>query len=360
MESAFIDNQTHILKDDLIHAIQQGDTLSMAGSVFSMYAFEELHDELQLLDEFRFIYTQPTFLKEQTRKEQREFYIPRLSREQGLYGTELEIKLRNELTQKAVSADCARWIKKKAHFKSTHQGSESVANALTVSGKDTTTYIPCSSFTVGQLGVGSYPTLSGISRLDTNTSSMFLEKFNQAWSSGDLEEVTEAVIENIEAMYQENAPELVYYLALYRIFHEFLDDTSQDNLAQEGVKFREAKIWNMLYDFQKDAALSIINKLQTYNGCILADSVGLGKTFTALAVIKYYELLNRDVLVLCPKKLSDNWLVYKNPQKDNPVWEDGLHYRVACHTDLSRKRGVNIDGLDLQKNKLGCVWPRSN
>ena len=354
MDAAFFDNRASILKDDLAQTVQSGDRLSVAASVFSMYAFDELRDQLESLDEFRFIYTQPTFAKERAKKEQREFYIPRQSREQGLYGTEFEIKLRNELTQKAVASECARWIKQKARFKTAIQGNAPVASALTVSGADVVTYMPFSGFTVGELGCGSHPTTTGITRLDTASSQGFLQMFDTAWESDQLEDVTDAVIENISAMYRENPPELVYYAALYRIFNEFLSETSPDNLAQEGVKFRESKIWNMLYDFQRDAALAIINKLQTYNGCILADSVGLGKTFTALAVIKYYESLNRDVLVLCPKKLSDNWLTYKNPQKDNPIWEDGLHYRVACHTDLSRSRGKNVDGLDLSKINWGA------
>ena len=354
MDSAFIDNRAHILKDDLIQNINEGDKLSVAAFVFSMYAFNELREQLESLSEFRFIYTQPTFAKERAKKEQREFYIPRQSREQGLYGTEFEIKLRNELTQKAVASECAQWIKQKAQFKSAVHGDAPVASAFTVSGADVATYMPFSRFTVGELGCGSHPTTTGITRLDTASSQGFLQMFNKAWESDQLENVTDAVIENISALYQENPPELVYYAALYRIFREFLSETSPDNLAQEGLKFRDSKIWNMLYDFQQDAALAIINKLQTYNGCILADSVGLGKTFTALAVIKYYESLNRDVLVLCPKKLAENWLTYKNPQNDNPIWEDGLHYRVACHTDLSRKRGSNVDGLDLSKINWGA------
>lgn len=354
MENAFFDNRTRILKDDLVQVVKTGDRISVAASVFSMYAFDELRDQLESLDEFRFIYTQPTFAKERAKKEQREFYIPRQSREQGLYGTEFEIRLRNELTQKAVASECARWIREKARFKSASKGSAEVASALTVAGSDTVTYMPFSGFTAGEFGCGSCPTTTGIMRSDTSSSKNFLHMFDSVWESDQLEDVTDAVVENISQMYRENPPELVYYAALYRIFHEFLNDTSPDNLAQEGLKFRESKIWGMLYDFQRDAALAIINKLQTYNGCILADSVGLGKTFTALAVIKYYESLNKDVLVLCPKKLADNWLTYKNPQNDNPIWEDGLHYRVACHTDLSRSRGSNVDGLDLSKINWGA------
>ena len=354
MDPTFINNQTSILKDDLVDVIESRDRISVAASVFSMYAFNELREQLESLDEFRFIYTEPTFSKERAKKEQREFYIPRLSREQGLYGTEFEIKLRNELTQKAVASECASWIKAKACFRSAKSGQAPVAAALTVSGeKDVSTYMPFQRFTVGELGVGDHPTMTGISRLDTSTSRQFLAMFDQAWNGGDLEDVTDTVIENIQAMYRENAPELVYYAALYQIFHEFLDDVSTDNLPKEGAGLRDSAIWNMLYDFQQDAVLSVINKLQTYKGCILADSVGLGKTFTALGVIKYYELCNRYVLVLCPKKLSDNWMVYRNRQANNPFADKPFRYDVLYHTDLSRKRGKTVTGIDLETFNWG-------
>lgn len=353
MDNAFFDNRTNILKDDLIKIVKEGDAVSVAASVFSMYAFNELREQLESLDEFRFIYTEPTFAKERAKKEQREFYIPRLSREQGLYGTEFEIKLRNELTQKAVASECARWIKAKARFKSSKSGIAPVMPGLAVEGEDAAAYLGVQSFSVGALGVGDHPVMTGVWRQSSDQSRQYLAMFDQAWESEALEDVTATVIDNIQAMYRENAPELVYYAALYRIFHEFLDDVSVDNLPKEGTGFRESTIWNLLYDFQKDAVLAIINKLQTYDGCILADSVGLGKTFTALAVIKYYESLNRNVLVLCPKKLSDNWTMYRNNQINNPIAGDRLRYDVLYHTDLSRKRGKTVTGMDLETINWG-------
>lgn len=353
MDNAFFDNRTNILKDDLIKIVKEGDAVSVAASVFSMYAFNELREQLESLDEFRFIYTEPTFAKERAKKEQREFYIPRLSREQGLYGTEFEIKLRNELTQKAVASECASWIKAKARFKSSKSGIAPVMPGLAVEGEDAAAYLGVQSFSVGALGVGDHPVMTGVWRQSSDQSRQYLAMFDQAWESEALEDVTATVIDNIQAMYRENAPELVYYAALYRIFHEFLDDVSVDNLPKEGTGFRESTIWNLLYDFQKDAVLAIINKLQTYDGCILADSVGLGKTFTALAVIKYYESLNRNVLVLCPKKLSDNWTMYRNNQVNNPIASDRLRYDVLYHTDLSRRRGKTVTGMDLETINWG-------
>lgn len=354
MENALLDNRTSILKDDLVKVIREGDRVCVAASVFSMYAFGELRDQLEGLDEFRFIYTEPTFAKERAQREQREFYIPRLAREQGLYGTELEIRLRNELTQKAVASECAAWIRRKARFKSATDGQAPVMPALAVSGSDdAAAYLGVQQFSVGNLGVGDHPLVTGVWRQGTEQSRQWLAMFDQAWGSGELEDVTEAVMDGIQAMYQENAPELVYYAALYRIFHEFLDDVSEDTLPREGTGFRDTAIWSLLYDFQRDAALAIINKLQTYDGCILADSVGLGKTFTALAVIAYYEKLDRNVLVLCPKKLSDNWTTYNNDYVNNPIARDRLHYKVLYHTDLGRKRGISGTGIDLSRINWG-------
>lgn len=164
-----------------------------------------------------------------------------------------------------------------------------------------------------------------------------------------MQDVTEDVIESISAVYQENAPELVYFLTLYHIFSEFLEDISEDVLPNEATGFKSSIIWNKLYASQRDAALGIINKLEQYNGCILADSVGLGKTFTALAVIKYYEGRNKSVLVLCPKKLKDNWMTYRGNLINNPLAQDRFRYDVLFHTDLSRDRGDSAIGLPIDR-----------
>lgn len=167
-----------------------------------------------------------------------------------------------------------------------------------------------------------------------------------------MQDVTDVVLENITTAYNENSPELIYFITLYNVFSEFLEDVSEDVLPNEATGFKNSKIWNMLYDFQKDAALAIINKLEKYNGCILADSVGLGKTFTALAVIKYYENRNKSVLVLCPKKLAENWNTYKDNYVNNPIAADRLRYDVLFHTDLSRDHGTS-NGLDLDRLSWG-------
>lgn len=175
-----------------------------------------------------------------------------------------------------------------------------------------------------------------------------MNSFNEIWNDPKLlQDVSDEVIESITAAYNENSPDFIYFVTLYNIFNEFLEDISEDVLPNESTGFKNSKIWNMLYNFQKDAALAIINKLEKYNGCILADSVGLGKTFTALAVMKYYHNRNKDILVLCPKKLANNWNTYNGNNRSNPIRDDRLYYDVFFHTDLNRDFG-NSNGRLLQ------------
>ena len=297
-------NTTKVVRDDLEKTIVPGSRLSIAAACFSIYAYQELKRQLEACEELRFIFTSPTFVAEKTPKERREFYIPRLKREKSLYGTEFEVRLRNELKQKAVAKECAEWMRKKAKFRS-NTTMEGMNNFLVVETPDEAyTYMPMNSFTTVDLGCerGNH-LINMVTRMENPASQEFLRMFNEVWNDENrLADVTEDVVEMISAVYQENSPELVYFMILYNIFSEFLEDISEDVLPNDATGFKDSMIWNKLFNFQKDAALAIINKLEMYNGCILADSVGLGKTFTALAVIKYYEGRNKNVLVLCPKK----------------------------------------------------------
>jgi len=344
------DNVNKTVKDDLTATISKGDKLSISAACFSIYAYKALKKQLDGIDELRFIFTSPTFLKEKAPKEKREFYIPRLNRERSLYGTEFEVKLRNELTQKAIARECADWIKKKVRFRSNVTGGTMGGFLSVIKPNGAITYAPLNSFTTSDLGCErGNNIMSLVNRIDAPLSYEYVRMFDQIWNDKNLlQDVTEQVIDGITAAYNENAPEFVYFVAIYNIFNEFLSDISEDVLPNEATGFKETKIWNKLYDFQKDAALAIINKLEKFNGCILADSVGLGKTYTALAVIKYYELRNRNVLVLCPKKLGDNWLMFKENYLNNPIAEDHLRYDVLYHTDLSRDHGSS-GSIDLAK-----------
>lgn len=341
-----INNTTKTLRDDLAVEIRKGSKLSIAASCFSIYAFQELKKELQGIDELRFIFTSPTFTTEKAKKEKREFYIPRLNRERSLYGTEFEIKLRNELTQKAIAKECAEWICQKVTFKS-NVSNENMMGFINLDDKN---YMPINGFTTVDLGCErGNNAYNMVQKTEVPFSTAYIDLFESIWNDNvKLQEVTDEVIENIVAAYNENSPDFIYFVTLYNIFNEFLEDVSEDNLPNEATGFKESKIWSMLYNFQKDAVLAIISKLEQYNGCILADSVGLGKTFTALAVIKYYENRNKSVLVLCPKKLANNWNTYKDNYVNNPIAADRLRYDVLYHTDLNRTHGTS-NGLDLDR-----------
>lgn len=345
-----IDNVNKTLKDDMFVTLRSGSKVAIAASCFSIYAFQELKEQLDDISELRFIFTSPAFVTEKVDKQSREFYIPRLNRERDLFGSEFEIKLRNELSLKAVAKECAEWIRRKACFKSNRTN----AGMPSMVGVDDIVYSPVNGFTTVELGCerGNY-LATMIPKFDTPFSLQFLQKFNEIWNDSEqLQVVTDEVLDNITNAYKENSPEFIYFVTLYNIFNEFLEDISEDVLPNEATGFKSSVIWNKLYNFQRDAALAIINKLEKFNGCILADSVGLGKTFTALSVIKYYENRNKSVLVLCPKKLHDNWVTYRSNYVNNPLVADRLRYDILYHTDLSRQSGQS-NGLDLEHINWG-------
>ena len=346
-----IDNLSKTLCEDLKTAIKDGDRLNIAASCFSIYAYESLKAELERVKEVRFLFTEPTFTATTTTKKQREFYIPKMNRERSLCGSEFEVRLRNELKQKAIAKECADWIRRKASFKS-NRTNEIIQGFMTVG---ETCYTPILGFTTVDLGTEKGNRANTmIMKSSAPHSSLFVEMFNALWNDPEKRQsVTDEVIDTISNAYRENAPEFIYFVTLYSIFHEFLEDISDDVLPKEATGFRDSVIWGKLYDFQKDAALGIINKLEKYNGCILADSVGLGKTFTALAVIKYYECRNHSVLVLCPKKLYQNWDTYRQTYVNNPLVRDKLGYKVLYHTDLSRESG-DSNGVDLERLNWGA------
>ena len=353
MSLKLINNISERVVDDLKVRMSNGSRVSIAAASFSIYAFEALKKELEKVEQLRFIFTSPTFVSECGSKEKREFFIPKLNRERNLYGTDFEIRLRNKLSQKAIAKECADSIRRKVQFKS-NSSSEQMGGFLHLSGESDAVYVPFNDFTTSQLGcVRGNEVYSMVNVLPTPMSDSYLSIFNSLWENDEkFSNVTEKVLEYIDTVYQENSPEYIYFITLYNIFREFLEDISEDVLPNERTGFKNSLIWNKLYNFQKDAALAIINKLEKYNGCILADSVGLGKTFTALAVIKYYENKNKSVLVLCPKKLNGNWQNYRANYKNNPIAGDRLRYDILFHTDLSRDHGES-NGLDLANVNWG-------
>ena len=354
-----IDNITRLLGDDLKATLKPKARLKVAASCFSMYAYEVLKAELEKIDELSFIFTSPTFtaseVTDKMRKERKEFHIPKLDRERSLYGSEFEIQLRNKLTQRAIAKECADWMRRKATFKSNRTKAPMQPFACVQAGGTTTAYMPLHGFTAVDLGYQPGNAVSNlVNKMDEPAfAATYLRLFDQIWNDPEkLEDVTAQICEHIASVYQENAPESIYFLMLYNIFNEFLDEIDEDVLPNDRTGYQDTLIWKKLFNFQKDAATGIINKLETYSGCILADSVGLGKTFTALAVVKYYELRNKSVLVLCPKKLADNWVNYNRNLKTNIFAKDRFNYDVLCHTDLSRTSGESF-GTPLNRINWG-------
>lgn len=354
-----IDNINRLLGDDLKTTVTPGARLKIAASCFSIYAFEALKKELTGVESLQFIFTAPTFVPNEVtdrlKKERREFFIPKSQRESGLYGTEFEIQLRNKLTQRAVARECAQWIRQKARFRSNKTKAPMQPFVHVANRDQATAYMPVNGFTAVDLGYQQGNAVSNfVNRMDEPAhAQMYLQLFDQIWNDPDkVEDVTAAICDHIESVYQENSPERIYFIMLYNIFRDFLEDVDEDVLPNDLTGYRDTLVWNKLFNYQKDAATGIINKLETYNGCILADSVGLGKTFTALAVVKYYELRNKSVLVLCPKKLADNWRNYNSNLTTNIFAKDRFNYDVLCHTDLSRTSGESF-GIPLNRVNWG-------
>lgn len=354
-----IDNINSLLGDDLRVTMPHNAKVKIAASCFSIYAYEALKSQLSNIESLEFIFTAPTFIPNEVtdklRKERREFFIPKANREGNLYGSEFEIQLRNKLTQRAIARECAEWMQKKATFRSNKTKSTMQQFACIKGSQQEIVYMPLHGFTAVDLGYQQGDAISNIiNRIDEVTfTATYLQLFDQIWNdSSKVEDVTNIICDHIASIYQENSPERIYFLMLYNIFKLFLEDITEDVLPNDQTGYNNTLIWKKLFNFQHDAAIGIINKLETYNGCILADSVGLGKTFTALAVIKYYELRNRSVLVLCPKKIADNWMNYNANLKTNIFAKDRFNYDVLCHTDLSRTSGESF-GIPLNRINWG-------
>ena len=325
-----IDNVNKTLRDDWQNEIKKGSKIDIIAEDASIYVFNELREKLQDISGVRFIFTTPKSLKKN-----KNFCMP------------YEQKFRNQLLQRAIAEECIEWIKEKVQFK-VNTTSNKMLGFLNVDNKN---YMPLNCISMSELGcVKGNSEYTMIQKNESPFSEAYTQIFNQLWKDRHKTKyVTEEVIDNLSSLCKDITPEFMYYFILYQIFSNSNISTSNEMLIKEEVGIKDSRIWNKLYPFQKDAVTAIINKLEKYNGCILADSVGLGKTYTALAVIKYYELRNNSVLVLCPKKLSSNWNTYKDNYINNPISKDRLRYDVLYHTDLDRmNRGVS-NGIDLQR-----------
>lgn len=328
--------------DELRANIRKGSKTSVISAYFTIYAFAELKKELSLIEEMRFIFTAPTFVK-QNKELLREFYIDHHN-EKTISGNEFEIKLRNEMKQSAIAKECSDWLREKVKIKSLKNENMAQPRLFYIdNGEDSIAVNGSVDFTTDGLGV------APSNRIDFNTciygkefTAAYLQMFDALWNNTTaVEDVKDKVLEQMKILYKENPPEFIYFITLYNIFSAYLGELTEDNIVKTRTGFKNTLIWNKLYKFQKDGVMGAIDKIEKYNGCILADSVGLGKTFTALAVIKYYELRNDRVLVLAPKKLRDNWSIYTQNDTRNIFGGDRFNYDVLNHTDLSRTKGFS-------------------
>jgi len=227
-----------------------GAKLKIAASCFSIYAFEALKRELEKIESLEFIFTAPTFIPDEitdkVKKERREFHIPKLERERSLYGSEFEIRLRNELTQRAIAKECADWMRRKASFRS-NRGKAPMQQfaAVKVEGLETL-YTPLHGFTAVDLGYQQGDAFSNfVQKIDEpQHTAKYLDLFDQLWNDQEkLEDVTGRLCDHIASVYQENSPERIYFLMLFNIFSEFLQNISEDVLPNDLTGYQDSLIW---------------------------------------------------------------------------------------------------------------------
>ncbi|WP_347058914.1 helicase-related protein [Intestinibacter bartlettii] len=345
MEEKLIDNKQYGRVGDVLKRnIKENSKLSITASYFTLYAFQELKEELSKIDSLRFIYTEPTFVKNDNKNIMKKIK----ENENKLFGVEEELKGRCTLNQSYIARELAKWVKKKVEIKTLKNTKMNGALCHIDSGGKSVSITGATSLSGPSLGyINSKPMYLNIYTDDNELNSTLKSKFNEIWNNEDLlKDVKKDILNKIKYLYKDNSPEFLYFITLYNIFKDFLEENDNKEVIKSRTGFKDTEVWNRLYNFQKDGVVGAINKIETYGGCIIADSVGLGKTFEALAIIKYYELRNCRVLVLAPKKLRDNWSVYRVNDKRNILAKDRFNYDLLNHTDLSRKGGMSGD-IDL-------------
>ncbi len=321
--------------------IQPDANLSFVSAYFTIYAYEALRDTLDQIGHLRFLFGEPSFIQSlDPEKTQRKAF--------GIADDKLELK--NRLEQRRVARECAEWISKKVDIRSITQAGFLHGKLYHIdNGGIEQSLLGSSNFTVRGLGLAAVGNNIELNlEVDSTRDRRDLKAwFDELWLNNSLTQpVKDQVLSYLEQLYQNHSPEFIYYKTLFHLFERFLGDTGKTAEELGKTTLFESGIWRALFQFQQDGVKGAINKVLKHNGCILADSVGLGKTFEALAVIKYFELRNERVLVLCPKKLRENWTVYKLNDQLNPFGDDRFRYDVLSHTDLSRDTGKTGD-IDL-------------
>lgn len=355
IQSAIRDNhQRGTVGNFISEHLSEGCSLSFVSAFFTIYAYNQLKNKLDNIQDLRFLFGEPRFISQiDPKTDKKQFQIE---------DDKLVIPIENRLTQSRIAFECANWIKEKCEIKSMVKPNflhGKMYHIKSANGNEKA-ILGSSNFTVNGLGFGNSPNIELNIEVDSDRDRAdLLNWFNELWNddTGLVEDVKDEVLKYLSKLYAENSPLFIYYKTLYHIFAKFLEEQADKGLLKEKTGFYDSEIWNTLYSFQKDAVKGAINKLEKYQGCIIADSVGLGKTYEALAIIKYYEILGYRVLLLCPKKLQNNWTVYQAQKGNilNPFKNDRFSYTVAYHTDLARTRGISkADNLHLSTFNWGA------
>lgn len=341
--------------DFLIKNITENSDVSIVSAYFTIYAYHKLKSNLNSINSLKFLFGDPAFIKsiDPDKVNTRDFKIE---------DDKIVIPLASRLTQKSVAKECAAWIEEKAEIRSMVRPNFLHGKMYHIRQKSGVekAIAGSSNFTVNGLALGERRNIELNLVIDSDRDRQELKEwFDTLWNNdtGLVEDVKEQIIKYLEQLYMENEPEFIYFKTLYHIFENYLDEQMRGGLLNDRTGFYDSEIWNALYDFQKDGVRGAINKILKHNGCIIADSVGLGKTYEALAIIKYFELLNYRVLVVCPKKLSRNWTIYQSNQNNifDPFKKDRFNYTVLYHTDMTRTSGIsNANGIELENFNWGA------
>lgn len=336
IQSTIVDNRGRRVGDFLLENIEDGSHLSVVSAYFTIYAYGSLRNALDGIDRFRFLYGEPRSVGS---------LDPESSEGKSFFLKDDSIELRQILTQKPLALACANWIKSKVDIRTVKRSGFLHGKLYHVNSREkAVSLVGSSNFTRRGLGFGTAPNLElNIEVRSQEEQNLLVSWFDEIWDDETItEDVKVEVLAALERLGKHYTPQFVYYKTLFHVFEDSLKQHKEREGVFQDFHLYDTAIWKALYEFQKDGVISAINRLQRHNGCIIADSVGLGKTWTALAVIKFFELRNERVLVLCPKRLEENWVRYTASAMsiNNPFSNDRLNYVVRAHTDLSRYTGL--------------------
>ena len=320
--------------------LKHGNQLGCVTPSFSLFAFAELRDALRTLERVQLV-------------------LPPDDEELGFLGDKGDRAARNRLQVRWLANQCAKWIGDKVDLRRAMgpvpQGAAVIRNSL-----EQPEQVVLGSFALSTDGLGLTPgnPLSLIQASESADEAAQLARwFDHQWSalpthSADAASGREALLEALRMIGEHRDPFSLYALILRNLFRDSGDELDEERIVKSATGIRNTVVWKKLFKFQRDGVVGAIDKLNRFGGCIIADSVGLGKTFEALAIIKYHELRNDRVLVLAPKRLRDNWTLYNANDNRNILAADRFNYDVLNHTDLSRDDGTSGD-IDLSHVNWG-------